>query len=200
MTGSRDVFVVQPGRLRVVLTGAALVLCAVLFLLFAAAAVFLAVAVDLAAMWIGLTILALCLMALASFPLLYLFALAVRVEVGPAQVKLRLPRMRGHLPLPGLVRADISYDEVASVQGRVELYGSVGRLWVQHAYSLVTRDGERLPLGIVIDGEAFQYPFEQAAMMIAERAACPFIDRAPVHVGGVWRAMIRGVPDWSASL
>jgi len=70
---------------------------------------------------------------------------------------------------------------------------------VQRAYSLVTRDGERLPLGYVVEGEAFQYPFEQAAAMIAERAACSFIERGAVRAGTVYHAMMHGTPDWSAS-
>jgi hypothetical protein len=199
MTGSRDVFVVQPGRLRVVLAGMGLVLCAAVMLLIAAGAVLFAGTIDSIAARAVLVVVALGTAAVAVFLLLYLQTLALRIELGPQRLKLRMPRMRGHLPMLGLIRADIPYDVVASVQGRIELYGGLGRMWVQRAFSLVTRDGERLPLGYVIEDEAFQYPFEQAAAMIAERAACPAIWRDPVRVGSVLRAMIRGAPDWSAS-
>ena len=128
--------------------------------------------------------------------LLVLSTIAQRIEVGPERLKLRLPRTRGPLPLLGVIRAQLPYGAIASVERREEVYVSFGLVTVQHAFSLVTRDGARLPLGVMAGNWGYQLPFDQAAQKIAERAGCSVIDRGAVRVGGVLRAMARDVPPW----
>jgi hypothetical protein len=194
---SGETFVVRPGRLRLVLVSTGLVLCAALMLAWAAAACFAANFIDRAAAWIGLIPAALFCVLIAIYLLLSLNAMAFRIELGRERVKLRLPHLRGHLPLPGLIRAELPYDAIASVQYRIEVFGGAGRR--QHAFSLVTRDGDRFALGFIIEGAPFQYPLGRTAALIAERAGCPVITRGAVRIGGLLHAMLHGAPDWNAS-
>lgn len=53
------------------------------------------------------------------------------------------------LPASVSFRAQLPYDAIASVDCREEVYVSYGLVTVQHAFSLVTRDGVRLPLGVM---------------------------------------------------
>jgi hypothetical protein len=193
---SNDTFVVRPARLRLVLVSAGLLLCAALMLWWAAAACVLAHLIDRAIGWIVLVPIALACVAVAAFLLLCLNAMALRIEVGRERLILRVPRLRGHLPLPGLIRAELPYNVIASVQYRIEVYGAGRR---QHAFSLVTRDGDRISLGVIIEDAPFQYPLARASALIAERAGCPLITRGAVHIGGVLHAMLHGAADWSAS-
>ena len=85
----------------------------------------------------------------------------------------------------------------SSVETREEIYSSFGLITVQRAYSLVTRDGVRLPLGVMAENWGAQMRFDQAAAQIAARAQTSVIERGAVRVGGVLRAMIRDVPPWS---
>jgi len=199
MAEDLETFVVRPGRLRLVLVSAGLVFCALLMVAWAAAACIAAYAIDRVAVWIGLAAAALFCLAVALYLLLCLNAMALRIELGPRRIKLRLPRLRGHLPLPGLIRAELPYDVIASVQYRAEFYGGGTSGRRQHAFSLVTRDGDRFLLGFIIEGAPFQYPLGKTAALIAERAGCPAITRGAVRIGGVLHAMLHGAPDWSAS-
>jgi hypothetical protein len=190
-----ETFVVRPGLLRVVLLSVLLVLGATVFLFLAAVAGVIDVKGILARG--ALLLVSLFLAALAVYFLLALSTNALRIEVGPELLKLRLPRMRGQLPLLGLIRAQLPYDAIASVERREEVYVSFGLVMVQHAFSLVTRDGARLPLGVIPENWGYQLPFDQAAQEIAERAGCSVIDRGAVRVGGVLRAMACDVPPWT---
>ncbi len=196
MTEDDEPCVVGPGRVRLVLVSYGLVLCAVLMLWWGAAACILAYLIGSVIGWIVLVPIVLLCVAVAAFLLLCLNAMAFRIELGRERLKLRLPRLRGHLPLPGLIRAELPYDVIASVQYRIEIYGAGRR---QHAFSLVTREGDQIPLGIIIEGASFQYPLGRIAAQIAARAGCSVITRGPVRIGGVLHAMLYGVPDWSAS-
>jgi hypothetical protein len=197
MTETTEVLVIQPGHLRVVLVGTGLILCTVVLLGWAAAAIFAAGGTDFIPARIILVLWALGVVAIGIYLLLLLNTLALRIELGPERLKLRLPRMRGHLPLPGLIRAELPFESIASVQHRAEIFSSFGSPKVQHAFSLVTRDSGRLPLGFIVENAAFQYPFGRLADAIAARAACPKVERGPVHVGSILRAMIHGTPEWS---
>jgi hypothetical protein len=199
MAGTPEVLIVQPRRLRVVLVSTGLILSAVVLLGWAAGAIFVASTVDFILARIVLILWALGVMAIATYLLLLLNTLALRIELGPERLKLRLPRMRGHLPLPGLIRAELPYEAIASVQHRAEIFSSFGRAGVQHAFSIVTRDSGRLTLGFIVENAAFQYPFGRLADAIAARAACPKVERGPVHVGSIFGAMIHGTPEWSSS-
>jgi hypothetical protein len=195
MAGSPEVLIVQPGLLRVVLVSAGLILSALLLTCWAAGVVFLAGMVGFMLVRIGLILAALGVAAIAVYLLLLLYTLTLRIEVGPERLKLRLPRMRGHLALPGLIRAELPYDAIASVQRRAEIFSGFGGARVQHAFSLVTRDSGRIPLGFTIENAAFQYPFDRVADAIAARAACPNIESKAVRVGSILGAMIHGMPE-----
>jgi hypothetical protein len=195
MAGSPEVLIVQPGLLRVVLVSAGLILSALLLTCWAAGVVFLAGMVGFMLVRIGLILAALGVAAIAVYLLLLLYTLTLRIEVGPERLKLRLPRMRGHLALPGLIRAELPYDAIASVQRRAEIFSGFGGARVQHAFSLVTRDSGRIPLGFMIENAAFQYPFDRVADAIAARAACPNIESKAVRVGSILGAMIHGMPE-----
>jgi hypothetical protein len=199
MAGPPEVLVVQPGRLRVILVSAGLILSALLLMCWAAGVVFLAGVVDFMLVRIGLILVAFATAAIAVYLLLLLYTLALRIEVGPERLKLRLPHMRGHLALPGLIRAELPYEAIASVQHRAEIFSSFGGARVQHAFSLVTRDDGRLPLGFMIENAAFQYPFDRIAKTIAARAACPEIESRAVRIGSILGAMIHGTPAWSST-
>ncbi len=194
-----EALVVRPGRLRIVLVSAGLILCTLLLLCWGAGVVLLADIVDFRLVRIGLILAALCVATIAIYLLLLLYTLALRIELGPERLKLRLPRMRGHLPLPGLVHAELPYEAIASVQRRTEIFSGFGGTRVQRAFSLVTRDDGRLPLGFMVENAAFQYPFDRVAKMIAARAACPEIECRVVRVGGILGAMIHGTPAWNSS-
>jgi hypothetical protein len=178
---------------------ASLILSALLLMCWAVGVVLLAGMIDFMPVRIGLILVASGVVAIAAYLLLLLQTLALRIELGPERLKLRLPRMRGHLPLPGLIRAELPYEAIASVQHRAEIFPSFGGTRLQHAFSLVTRDSGRLPLGFIIENAAYQYPFGRVADTIAARAACPKIESRAAHVGSIWGAMIHGMPEWSSS-
>jgi hypothetical protein len=192
-----DTFVVKPGPWRVAVQIAGLVFCAGVFLALAALAVLGAMReVDNGLGSAALAAAALALVALAAFTLLFLSANLVRIEVGPQTVKLRLPRLRGPMPLPSLIRAEIAYRDIAAVEHREEIYESLGLVTVQDAYSLVLRDGTRVPLGVLSEHWTKPLPLVEAAGRIAQRAGCSVRDRGAVRVGGVVRGIIHDAPAW----
>jgi hypothetical protein len=199
MAAAPEVLVVKPGLLRVVLVSAGLILSALLLLFWAAGVVLLAGMIDFILVQIGLILVALGAAAIAVYLLLLLHTLALRIELNPERLKLRLPRMRGHLALPGLIHAELPYEAIASVQRRAEIFSSFGGTKVQYAFSLITRDDGRLPLGFMIENAAFQYPFDRVVKMIATRAACPEIESRAVRVGSILGAMIHGTPAWTSA-
>jgi hypothetical protein len=199
MTETAELLVIKPGRPRVVLVSAGLILCALVLLGWAAGAIFAAGSVDFILARTVVILWAFGVAAVAVYLLLLLNTLALRIELGPERLKLRLPRMRGHLPLPGLIRAELPYAAIASVQHRVEIFSAFGGDRIQRAFSLVTRDSGRMPLGFMVDGAAFQYPFDRVADAIAARAACPKIESRAVRAGSILGAMLHGMPEWSSS-
>jgi hypothetical protein len=136
---------------------------------------------------------------LAVFFLLLLRTNVVRIEVGPERFKLRMPRVRGPVPLLGSITAELPYSAIASVETREEVYSTFGLVTEQRAYSVVTRDGVRLPLGTMVENWSapLQLRFDQAAARIAERAGTSVVERGAVLVGGTLRATIRDAPPWS---
>src|SRR5690606_38993213 len=76
---------------------------------------------------------------LATMACLCVFAFSTllrRIELGPQAVFLRLPRSRGAMPLPSLVRARIGYSDIVSVDSRDEIYSTFGLPTVQTVYSV----------------------------------------------------------------
>jgi len=202
MAGGEETFVLRMSRVRLALVGSGLAVCAILFYLAAAVALMAAVAVviDVGNLWarFALGLAALGLAALATYYLLLLRTTIIRIEVGPERLKLRMPAVRGPLPLLRTIRAEIPYGDIASVETREEVYSSFGLVTVQCAFSVLTREGARLPLGVMAENWGAQMRFDEAAARIAARARLAVVDRGAVRVGGVIRAMIRDVPPWSA--
>ena len=195
----RQTLVIRFSRWRRVLLSLGLVACAAVFVMFAGFFVWLARA-DLPILGeTALVLLAFGLVALAVYLLLLLIPLAVRIEVGPEDVKLRVPRVRGPLPLIGMMDASLGYDAILSVERREEVYVSFGVVTVQMAYSLVTRDGDRILLGVMPQNWGSALRFDKAAEQIAVRLGLGIVDHGAVRVGGIIRAMVRDVPAWSAA-
>ena len=142
--GERETFVLPPATVRVVLVSAGLVFCS---------AVFLAMTANCAMIKVDSAIarFALMLAGLVAYLLLLLRTNIIRIELTPLRPKLRLPRVGGPLRLLGTIRADIPYTDIASVDTREEVYISFGLAIVQHAYSIVTRDGVRVLLGVMTE-------------------------------------------------
>jgi hypothetical protein len=202
--GDDKIFVLRPTLGRRILLFIGLIFCAGLFIGMAAldvwiSAVAMPAGVDsLAArlvMWLG----ALILLALAVYMLLLLRVTMVRIEVGPQQLSLRLPRTRGPLPVLGTVRAELPYPAIVAVETRQEVYVSFGLVTIQRAFSMVTRDGKRILLGVMAENWGMQLPFDQAAARIASRAGIAVVDRGALRVGGVIRAMLHDVPPWDTT-
>jgi hypothetical protein len=196
MPDEHETFVLRPGRVRVVLLTIGLVFCGALF--YFMALVCLAIKVDSVLARFALMLLALFLAALATYFLLVLRTTIIRIEVGPERLKLRLPRVRGPLPVIGTIRADLPYGDIVSVERREEVYVSFGLVTVQRVFSILTRNGVRIVLGVMAENWGAQMRFDRAAELIAARAHVPVADRGTVRVGGVIRAMIRDVPPWGA--
>lgn len=194
MPDDHDTFVLRARPTRVILFSAVLVFCVAMFLFMAGVAVM--ISVDSAGARIVLTLVALALLALACYLLLLLRTNINRIEVGPRRLKLRMVRVRGPLPLLGTIRADVPYGDIASVETREEIYSSFGLVTVLRAFSLVIREGTRLPLGVMAENWGSQLPYDEAAARIAARANVPVTDRGAVRVGGVIRTMIHDVPPW----
>ena len=194
MPDEQETYVLRPGRACIVLLTIGLVFCGAVF--YFMAAVCLAIPVDNVLARFALTLLALFLAALATYFLLLLRTTIIRIEVGPERLKLRLPRVRGPLPLLSTIRADLPYGDIVSVEHREEAYVSFGLVTVQRVFSIVTRDGVRIVLGVMAENWGAQMPYDQAAARIAARAHVTVADRGTVRVGGVIRAMIHDVPPW----
>ena len=118
--------------------------------------------------------------------LLILFYNAARIEAGPTHVRLRVPRTRGMFVLPSIIRrAEIAYDAIKAIEELARKFISgFGLGTAERAYSLVTRNGTRIPLGIEA---SYRYPplaYAEAAEEIATRAGTAVIDRGAVRI---WR-------------
>jgi len=195
MTMNQETLVVRLSPLRIAMTGIGLVLCALVFLSLAALAAMIDVSPPLlrAALLLG----SLILVGLALLMLLFLTATVFRIEVAPDKVRLRLPRTRGPIPLPGVIRAELPYSAIAAVERREEIYASFGVVTVQTAFSLMTRDGVRFPLGVMAENWGLQLPCDKAADLIAARAGGAVFDHGAVRVGGIVRAVVHDVPPWT---
>jgi hypothetical protein len=69
---------------------------------------------------------------------------------------------------------------------------------MQTAYSIETADGRRIVLGYTSPVAAWNYPLEEAARVIAERAGVQLVDRGGVKMGGIVRNALSGPPPWDA--
>ena len=188
-------FVVSAGPWRIFLLGPLLVLAGLVFLSLALVMVCVDVANPLGrlAFWGA----ALGFAALAIYFLLLAAALAMRVEVAPDALRLRIPRWQSVLPWFPWIRADIPYADIAAVETRDEVYSSFGLTSVQTAYSIATKAGRRIVLGFTSPLATWNYSFDEAAARIARNAKVT--DRGAVEVGGIIRSIIRGTSPWSTA-
>lgn len=198
------IFVLRPTMGHRVFLFVGLIFCACLFVGMAAFAVWIsafaaAIHIDSVAARLALWLGALVLLLLAIYMVLLLRVTIVRIAVGPQQVSVRVPRVRGPLPLFGTIRADVPYTAITAVETRQEVYVSFGMATIQHAFSLVTWDGRRILLGVMAENWGMQLPFDEAAALIASHAGTAVIDRGAVRVGGVIRAMLHDVPPWDTA-
>lgn len=203
MADDTATFVLRPTIGHRIFLFVGLMFCALMFIGMAAVAIWIsafaaAIHVDSVAARLALWLGALVLVLLAIYMVLLLRVTIVRIEVGPRQVSLRVVRTRGPLPC-GTIRAEVPYTAIAAVETRQEVYVSFGMATIQHAYSIVTRGGDRLVLGITAENWGMQLPFDKAAALIASRAGSTVVDRGAVRVGGVIRAMLHDVPPWDAA-
>jgi hypothetical protein len=189
-------FVVSAGPRRIILLAPFLVLAGVVFLFLALVMVY----VDVAnlpgrlALWGA----ALGFAAMAIYFLLLAAALAMRVEVAPDALRLRIPRWQGVLPWFPWIRAAIPYADIAAVETRDDVYSSFGLTSVQTVYSVATKAGRRIVLGFTSPLATWNYPFDEAAARIARNAGVAVTNRGAVEVGGIIRSVIKGTPPWSA--
>jgi hypothetical protein len=161
-------FVVSAGPRRIILLAPFLVLAGVVFLFLALVMVY----VDVAnlpgrlALWGA----ALGFAAMAIYFLLLAASLAMRVEVAPDALRLRIPRWQGVLPWFPWIRAAIPYADIAAVETRDDVYSSFGLTSVQTVYSVATKAGRRIVLGFTSPLATWNYPFDEAAARIARNA------------------------------
>jgi hypothetical protein len=191
--------VVQYGWTRRILLGLALILCAAMFLGLAGVFIFVGLSGVALLAQVVLFLVAVGLVLVAAYMVTLLTVLAARIEIGPQAVALRLPRVRGPLPLFGLIHATLPYVTVLSVESRQEVYVSFGMVTVQEAYSVVTREGARFLLGIRSQSWGTGLRFDEAARQIAARAGQGVVDCGAVRVGGIIGAMMNDVPPWGSA-
>ncbi len=109
-------------------------------------------------------------------------AVRARIEVGEHGVRYVLPNAASTIPLWHFNTGDIPYDRIQSVETRREIFG--GRLapTFVRATRLITRDGQKIVLGYVNEGNQDQtFPFPEIGAEIAKRAGINVADRGTVR-------------------
>lgn len=120
-----------------------------------------------------------------------------RIEVGPETVTLKVPKFRG--PTPGFRYHDrtLPLTAIERVETRGEVYRELGVPTLMRTATVVTKDGERLPLGYAHEtNEDPAFPVSRMAELIAERAKVPLVRKDDVQVGSSYRALLGGLPGW----
>jgi hypothetical protein len=120
------------------------------------------------------------LMALILFELLV--SIRSRVVLGPKAVKFTLPSRGGLVPAFSYATHEVPYDEIDHVEIRREVYG--GRLApvLMRGARIVTKDGQKIPLGYVSEAnEDAVIPFPEIAEEICRRVGRASIDRGSVR-------------------
>ena len=120
-----------------------------------------------------------------------------RVEVTEDKVKLKLPTWRGPNPFGPVVRAEVPYSEISSVQKRGEIYAFLGVLGLRESSSLVTKDGTRHVLGYITENEADSpMPYDNITNLIANRAGLEVNHIGTVNGGSQLGAAFSKTPSW----
>lgn len=120
-----------------------------------------------------------------------------RVEIGANSVRLKVPKFRG--PTPGFRYIDrqLPHAAIDRVETRGEVYRELGVPTLMRTATVVTKDGERLPLGYAHEtNEDPAFPVSRMAELIAERAHVPLVRKEDVQVGSSYRALLGGLPGW----
>jgi hypothetical protein len=193
MSSNHSFFVVKAGPLRVVIATVFFVISASfsLFLIAASVTGSGTILARIVKLLIALTL-------LVALPLIGLSINGTRIEMGPERLRLRVLRSRGSIPLLAWARVTLPYVAVARVERRDEVYNLLGLIDLWRAYSIVTKDGTRLPLGFMRPFwiTQFQLRIDEAAEQIAARSGAHVADRGAVYVGGLLRSAVIGTPAW----
>ncbi|MFN3743942.1 MAG: hypothetical protein ACK4TL_04480 [Hyphomicrobiaceae bacterium] len=174
--------VYRPGGTRRFLLAMAILL----LLPFAASAPIMLVQRLSAGIWIGTGGLALLAVAFAIILGLlttqFIHALRARVVLGPQTVEVTLPAGRWLTPALTYQSRTIHYEDIQAVETRGEVYGGAIAPVLMQGVSLITRDGERIPLGHVnAHCEDPALPCLSIGCEIARRAGIEVQDRGAVH-------------------
>lgn len=120
-------------------------------------------------------------MLLVTFELVY--SIRSRVELGEGAVRLILPAARG-VAMPKLLyrKREIPYSEIDLVETRREIYGGSLAPVMLRGARVVTKSGEKIPLGYVSEANVDPVmPVPEIASEIARRAGLEVIDRGTVR-------------------
>jgi hypothetical protein len=131
---------------------------------------------------LGLAVLGVCfaiVMALLLFELLY--SIRSRIEIGEGAVRFTLPK-HGTMPMLAYAHHDIPYSNIGAVETRREIYGGRFTPVLLRGTRLVTKDGQKIPLGHVSDANSDPvFPIPEIAGEIAARAGVAVVDSGNVR-------------------
>ena len=141
------------------------------------------------------------IMLLVVYELLY--SIRSRVEIGEGAVRLSLPAARGvAMPKFFYRKNEIPYSDIDYIETRRELYGGMIAPVMLRGARIVTKSGEKIPLGYVNEANVDPaLPVPEIASEIAARAGLQVIDRGTVRrqVRNKIRR-IRAIDDPAASI
>jgi hypothetical protein len=131
----------------------------------------------------GLALLAVAFAALVALVLIeLLYSIRARIELGNAALRTTLPCGRGPSPLLRYARHDVPYENIAAVETRCEVYGGAFAPVMLRGFSVLTRDGVAVPLGMVNEANVDPaFPLTDIAAEIARRAGVCVLDRGVVR-------------------
>lgn len=122
-----------------------------------------------------------CIMLLLVFELIH--SLRSRVEIGESAVRLTLPAARG-IAMPKFFyrKQEIPFSSIDAVETRCEVYGGALAPVVLRGARIVTKTGDKIPLGYVSEANVDpMLPVPEIASEIARRAGLELADRGMVR-------------------
>lgn len=132
-----------------------------------------------------------CVMLLVVFELIR--SIRSRVELGESALSFTLPAARA-AAMPKLLyrRREIPYSTIEAVETRREIYGGAFAPVLLRGARIITKDGEKVPLGYVSEANVDPIlPFGEIAQEVARRAGVPVTDRG--NVRRELRKKLRGI-------
>lgn len=112
----------------------------------------------------------------------FIHALRARIVLGPEAVEATLPAGRWLTPALTYRSRTVRYDDIQAVETRGEIYGGALAPVLMQGVSLITRDGEKVPLGHAnAHCEDPALPCLSIGCEIARRAGIAVQDRGAVH-------------------